>query len=249
MLTHGARIRMRVKISSVLVLVCSVLLLPACAPQKITVKTSPAFNPDSIRSIAVLPFQTLGTPQQPTSVPVETVTAPEEVRSQFRYPAPGGTDAKEGRITVPDAAAQRITRMVYSALVNRPGINVVPSEQVTRALPTVDPEGLPLKLGQKVKQVGSSLQVDAVLVGLVRLYRERAGTKIAAIPAAVGFEVHLVNPVNGMVLWTGEYYEEQKPMNEDLVGFFERHGTFVTADGLAEYGVHKIMKEFPPGLS
>ncbi|MGB0911038.1 MAG: hypothetical protein ACPGYT_11805, partial [Nitrospirales bacterium] len=100
---------------------------------------------------------------------------------------------------------------------------------------------------ETVKLVGSGLDVDAVVMGLVRTYRERVGTKIGATPASVGFEVHLVDPKSGKIYWTGEYYEEQKPMTEDFMGFVERGGVFVTAHELAEYGVHKMMKQFPVG--
>ena len=174
-------------------LVFLVVQLTACAPRKVTIKTSPGFNPSAINTIAILPFQALTTPQQPTSVPLETISAPEEVRSQFRFPTPGGLGAKADPITVSGLAAQKITRMVHAALENRQGVKVLPHDQVKQALPEVDPDGPPLKMSERVKRVGSNLKVDAVLVGLVRMYRERVGTKIGATPAAVGFEVHLVN--------------------------------------------------------
>ncbi len=98
------------------------------------------------------------------------------------------------------------------------------------------------------QEVGTRLKVDGVVAGLVRTYREREGSKLGAKPAAVGFEVYLLRPSDGMVLWTGEFFEEQKPLNQDVVGFFEKGGGFVTADKLAELGVNKVMKAFPVGL-
>ncbi|MCA9478897.1 MAG: hypothetical protein KC545_00875, partial [Nitrospira sp.] len=61
------------------------------------------------------------------------------------------------------------------------------------------------------------------------------------------FELYLVRPSDGTALWKGEYYEEQKPLTEDVVGFFEKGGGFVTVDELADLGVQKVMKAFPVG--
>jgi hypothetical protein len=97
------------------------------------------------------------------------------------------------------------------------------------------------------QEVGDRLKVDGVLMGLVRTYREREGSRLGANPAAVGFEVFLVNPADGVVLWKGEFFEEQKPLTQDVVGFFEKSGGFVTAKELAELGVQKVMKTFPVG--
>ena len=150
--------------------------------------------------------------------------------------------------TVSALAAQRITKMVYRALRHRPGVDIVSPDHVTQALVAEGVGEESFSLREKVNQVGADLGADAVLVGLVRIYRERVGTKIAATPAVVGFETHLIDPKSGKVLWTGEFYEEQKPLNQDALGFFERRGAFVTADVLAESGVRKMMKKFPVGL-
>jgi hypothetical protein len=52
---------------------------------------------------------------------------------------------------------------------------------------------------------------------------------------------------DGQVLWVGNYYERQRPMNEDFTGFVQRRGAFVTAEELAQYGVEEILKKFPFG--
>ena len=70
---------------------------------------------------------------------------------------------------------------------------------------------------------------------------------MGAQPAAVGFEISLLRPTDGAVLWKGEFFEEQKPLTQDIVGFFEKSGGFVTAKELSELGVEKVMKSFPVG--
>jgi hypothetical protein len=52
-----------------------------------------------------------------------------------------------------------------------------------------------------------------------------------------------------MVLWEGNYYERQRPMTEDLLGFVQRYGTFVTADELAAYGATELADDFPFGAA
>jgi hypothetical protein len=136
---------------------------------------------------------------------------------------------------------------MYASLDHRQEVRVLPSDQVVQALEAGGLGSDDLKLSERVRAVGSRLEVDAVLVGLVRTYREREGSKFGATGAMVGMEIHLVDSKTGVVLWTGEYFEEQKPLTEDFVGFFEHGGTFVTADVLAKNGLRKLMKELPVG--
>ena len=102
----------------------------------------------------------------------------------------------------------------------------------------------PEAIGQNV---ANQLKVDAAMIGQVLVYQERVGSRLGASPpASVGFEAKLV-AADGQVLWVGNYYERQRPMTEDLMGFIRRHGAFVTAEELAQYGVEELLKEFPFG--
>ncbi|GBL39252.1 hypothetical protein EMGBD2_05100 [Nitrospirota bacterium] len=97
--------------------------------------------------------------------------------------------------------------------------------------------------------VAKQLKVDAALIGQVLVYQERVGSRFGANPpATVGFEAKLV-AADGQVLWEGNYYERQRPMIEDMLGFFERWGMFVTADELAGYGVDRMLLKFPFGTA
>ncbi|NJL18314.1 MAG: hypothetical protein HC938_15245 [Nitrospira sp.] len=147
---------------------------------------------------------------------------------------------------VPGFAAEKVTELFWSRLQDRKGISV--------SYPLVN--RLESALGQSESVNGASekaaaetakrLKVDAVLIGLVSAYQERVGSRLGANPAAtVGFEARVV-AVDGKVLWIGRYYERQRPMTEDLIGFLQRW-TFVTAGELAEYGVDEVLKEFPFG--
>ncbi len=220
-----------------------------CVPSKVQTQASPHFEPSRISSIAVLPFQTIQTPQWKDGSRRGGIRDPEEILTQFRLP---GTDQADGIQTkkdlyvVSESSAHRITAKVVSVLGTRPLLRVMsPEESLTMAGKGSQETQLSLKA--MAQEVGTRLQVDGVLTGLVRTYRDREGSKLGAKPAAVGFEMYLVDPSDGTVLWTGEFFEEQKPLTQDLLGFFETGG-FVTAGELADLGVEKVMKEFPVGL-
>lgn len=220
-----------------------------CVPPKVQVQSARQFDPSSIASIAILPFQALQAPQWGYGQTREGVRDPEEIRTQFRLPGadqPNRADSQKDRYFVSDTAAQLITRRVESILSARPNLRVI---GVGESGPTVIPgdESSNATFQTVAKEVGTRLNVDGVLMGLVRTYRERDGSRMGAQPAAVGFEVFLVHPTDGSVLWKGEFFEEQKPLTQDIVGFFEKSGGFVTAQELAELGVKKVMETFPVG--
>ncbi|HBP86437.1 MAG TPA: hypothetical protein PKK23_11040 [Nitrospirales bacterium] len=222
-----------------------------CVPSKVQVQAAPQFDPSRISSLAILPFQAIQTPQWGSSPTRGGVRDPEEIRTQFRLPGTDqvdGRDSRKDRYLVPQTAANRIAAKVVSALVSRSSLRVIGPEESSAVLGQETQEDHP-SLKVMAQKVGTGLKVDGVLAGLVRTYRDREGSKLGATPAAVGFEIYLLRPSDGVILWKGEYFEEQKPLNQDIVGFFEKGGGFVTADELAELGVQKVMKAFPVGLS
>lgn len=94
--------------------------------------------------------------------------------------------------------------------------------------------------------LAKQLKADAALIGQVLVYQERSGSRLGADPpATVGFEVKLVAG-DGQLLWVGNYYERQRPMTEDFMGFIQRWA-FVTAEELAQYGTGEILDQFPFG--
>ncbi len=234
-------------------LACAVLGLwggvVGCVPSKVQVQAAPQFDPSVISSIAVVPFQSLQVPQWGYGQANAHVRDPEEIRTQFRLPGGDRGDQsglQRNRYSVPDSAAEFITKRVESALAARSVLRVVESNRVASTVKLQKNLSGPA-LQTLAKGVGHHFDVDAVLMGIVRTYREREGTRMGAKPAAVGFEMFLVQPMNGTVLWKGEFFEEQKPLTQDVVGFFEKSGGFVTAKELSELGVKKVVETFPVG--
>ena len=122
---------------------------------------------------------------------------------------------------------------------------LAPSEaaKVLASQSTTQPPAGQLPAAALAKQ----LKADASLIGQVLMYQERVGGRFGASPpATVGFEAKVI-AADGHVLWVGNYYERQRPMIEDVMGFIQRHGVFVTAEELAAYGVEHLLLEFPFG--
>ncbi len=225
------------------------MVVLGCVPSKVQTQSAPKFDPSAISSIAVLRFQTIQAPKWGYGQSRGGVQDPEELRTQFRLPGADQAQRSHSKqdLSVSEMAAEAITARVEAVLRQRSTLRII----------GVDDRDFPEDLGAKssassltmiAREVGDRLKVDGVLMGRVRTYREREGTRLGAKPAAVGFEMFLVQPSDGTVLWKGEFFEEQKPLNQDVVGFFEKGGGFVTAQELSEIGVQKVLETFPVGL-
>jgi hypothetical protein len=223
----------------------ALLFLQACAPAKVAIERSPDVDQYTVKTIAVLPFDAIETPQitEPRimefSVPAgakrsDMSMGKPDVTTRLDYPTAG----------IPAYAPEKITRMVYSRLQNWQGIRVVPLDDVERAMKTMEDQKS-LTASALAQRAAAKVGADAVLMGRVSVYRERE-SKFGGDPATVGFELKLV-AADGRPLWAGNYYEHQRPLNEDVVGFVQRGGVFVTAEELAQYGADRLLKGFPYG--
>ncbi|MDH4080450.1 MAG: hypothetical protein OEU68_11595 [Nitrospira sp.] len=226
--------------------VITVSIATGCSGAKVVTKSTPELSQYQIRSIALLPFTAIATPQardqEDFFLPV-----PDSVRrSAISMGVPPEADSLPKKtLAVPGYAAEKVTELFWGRLQDWKGVRVLaPGESARVTLG--NSEGLKKTPEQAAAQAAKRLNVDAALLGLVSAYRERVGSRLGADPpASVGFQVSVV-AADGQVLWVGKYYERQRPMNEDLIGFLQRWA-FVTAGELAEYGVDEVLKEFPFG--
>ena len=224
-----------------------VLAVAGCSGSKVTTKTSAELPRYQIRTIALVPFTTLATPQV-REVLDETFSAPPGARrSDMAMAVPPNTELPlRQTVTVPTDAGEIVTQLLWNRLSTRQGMTVLSPSEATKAL--ASPTTLQLAAGQSSAViVAKHLKADASLIGQVLVYQERVGGRFGASPpATVGFEARVV-AADGQVLWEGNYYEKQRPMTEDFMGFIQRHGVFVTAEELAIYGVDHMLLEFPFG--
>lgn len=217
-----------------------------CSGLKVTTESSNELPRYKIRSIALVPFTSITTPQaRDYGGPFFPV--PESHRQYDMSQAVPSNMERSPRqtVTVPNYAAEKVTQLFWKRLQSREGVQVVPLGDSAKAsltdgeLPGARPEMVAATVAKRLK-------ADAALIGHVSVYQERVGSRLGASPAAaVGFEVKAV-AADGQVLWVGNYYEQQRPMTEDFMGFLQRWA-FVTAEELAQYGVDEMLKEFPFG--
>jgi hypothetical protein len=227
----------------------AVLMVAGCSGSKVTTKTSAELSRYQIRIIALVPFTTLATPQV-RDVSDQHFSVPPEVRRSdiSMGMTPHAEQPLRQTVTVPADAGDIVTQLLWNRLKARQGMTVLSPGEAARAL--TSQAALQPSPGQsQAVTVAKQLKADASLIGQVRVYRERVGGRFGASPpATVGFEAKVV-AADGQVLWEGNYYEKQRPMTEDLMGFIQRRGVFVTAEELAAYGVEHMLNEFPFGTA
>jgi hypothetical protein len=225
----------------------TVVLAAGCSGWKVTTESSDILPRYTVRSMALVPFASITTPQvRDQGSPF--FSTPQSIRQHDMSVAiPGDAEPPSRQAaSVPASAAERVTQLFWKHLQSRDGLHMMSLRESAKAsavdgvLAKARPEAL-------AAAVARTLKADAALMGYVSMYQERVGSRLGANPAAsVGFEVKVV-AADGQVLWVGNYYERQRPLTEDVIGFVQRFGMFVTAEELAEYGVDELMKEFPFG--
>lgn len=225
----------------------TVVLAVGCSGWKVTTESSDLLPRYTVRSMALVPFSSITTPQvRDQGSPF--FSTPQSIRQHDMSVAiPGDAEPPPRQAaSVPASAAERVTQLFWKHLQSREGLHMVPLGDSAKA--SVAEGALAKDRPEAVAAaVAKALKADAALLGYVSMYQERVGSRLGANPAAsVGFEVKVV-AADGRVLWVGNYYERQRPLTEDLTGFIQRSGMFVTADELAEYGVDEMMKVFPFG--
>ncbi|HXT67155.1 MAG TPA: hypothetical protein VN657_10230, partial [Nitrospiraceae bacterium] len=200
-----------------------------------------------IRTIALVPFTILATPQVRDVVDQAFSMPSGARRSDMAIAVPPNTDQLvRETVTVPMSAGDTVTQLLWSRLSTRQGVTVLAPSEAAKVLASQSTTQSPA--GQlPAVAVAKQLKVDASLIGQVLMYQERVGGRFGASPpATVGFEAKVI-AADGQVLWVGNYYERQRPMIEDVMGFIQRRGMFVTAEELATYGVEHLLLEFPFG--
>jgi len=216
-----------------------------CSGSKVTTKSLAELPHYTIRAIALVPFNSLSTPQVRDQGD-RYLSPPQSVRSSdISVSVPSNTEASPRQtVAMPSFAAEKITQLFESRLHRRTDLHIIPGAEVAKSSGIDEAGTTPEAAGASIAR---RLKADAALIGRVLVYQERVGSRLGASPpATVGFEVTVVS-ADGQVLWTGNYYERQRPMNEDFMGFVQRGGAFVTAEELAQYGVDEVLKKFPFG--
>jgi hypothetical protein len=218
---------------------------PKWSPTGVTVDTSPDIPKYRIEKVVVVPFEAAAVPQLLPSSP-QFFVPPGAKRSDITPGVPPSPEQLNPvTTTVPGEAAEKVTRIFYEKLHARLiGIHVLSPDEARRVMSVVSKEQPDQHPQEMARSVAIKLSANAAVYGQVLVYRDREGSKWGGEPATVGIQVKLL-AADGNTLWVANYYEKQQPMNQDLVGFIQHGGVFVTAEELAEYGVDRLIKKFP----
>ena len=230
--------------------IAALLLASACSGSKVTTQASSELSRYQIRTIALVPFTTLVTPQVRDAADMYLSTPQSVKRSDISLGVPPTAESPiQQTATVPAFAAERVTQLFWARLKNRQGLTVLSPSETAKAVLQPGEQAEKESPERQAADVAAKLKADAALMGQVLVYQERSGSRLGANPpASVGFEVKAVAS-DGQVLWVGNYYERQKPMTQDFLGFVQHGGVFVTAEELAQYGADQVLKTFPFGTS
>jgi hypothetical protein len=132
---------------------------------------------------------------------------------------------------------------------NKPKFQLLGGERVAAVFRRVSANSLNSPLRQVLRDVGSEMGADGVVVGYVYRFKERKGVAYSVEqPASVTFEIHLLRVSDGELVWRGFFDKTQSSLMEDLFqisSFFRGQGRWVTAKELTEEGLEQILKTFP----
>jgi hypothetical protein len=154
---------------------------------------------------------------------------------------------------VPEGVATEMTEILFDKLIDGYGYSLVSPGQAHGAFSEILASDRGLKLGAlgMVEEIGKSFDADGVLVGRIYRWREREGTDFAVSrPASVAFNLLLVRPSDGAILWKSRFDKTQQSLSEnlfDMSTFLHGGGRWMTARKLALMGLDETMSRMPKG--
>jgi hypothetical protein len=154
---------------------------------------------------------------------------------------------------VPEGVAKEMTDILFDKMVERYGYSLVSPGQARGAFSEIlaSDRGLKLDAVGMVQEIGKAFGADGVLVGRIYRWQEREGTDYAVSrPASVAFNLLLVRPSDGAILWRGRFDKTQQSLSEnlfDMSTFLHGGGRWMTARKLALMGLHETLARLPKG--
>ncbi len=152
---------------------------------------------------------------------------------------------------VPEDAVKQMNEVLFSKLMkDKQWILVSPGQAKGVLASIIDRdqkmERTPLEMFQSV---GTTFEADAVLTGCIYRWQKREGSDFAVNrPASVSFDLVLLQPSNGAILWRNHFDKTQKSLFSDLFDFetyVKSSGRWLTAEKLADIGLEKLIAEMP----
>ncbi|MBN1627282.1 MAG: hypothetical protein JW944_12230 [Deltaproteobacteria bacterium] len=137
-----------------------------------------------------------------------------------------------------------MTSMLLEASGKYEGYELVGPDSVREAKAGIDISEPGLGNDEIAGRIALELQADAALTGYLYRWKDREGSDYAVkSPASVFFDLRLVSPDNGSILWEGRFSKTQRSLSDNLLDiktFFKGKGKWMTAEGLAELGLNEL---------
>ncbi len=152
---------------------------------------------------------------------------------------------------VSSSVTSGMTEHLFRELLAKRKYDLVPPDEAKGVLSErmASEEGARLKWLQIFQEIGIEFKADAVLVGYIYRWNEREGSDFAAErPASVAFDLYLIRPEDGRIIWKGKFDKKQKSLSEnvfDIRTFFRGGGRWLTAEKLAVIGLQDLIGAMP----
>jgi len=228
---HESRFKLKQRLSAVFLV--ALLLSPGCTTEKQSLKKAVPF-PQQVGKMVVFGFRSA----------VQKGMSPDTIRS----PISGSAFIAE---PVPPQKVDFLTEALFKHFTSSQRYNLVSPSQAQGVLSTLLKSNPTMDEMELFREIGRSLSADAVLAGYIYRWRDRVGTDYAAdAPASVDFDLYLIRPSDGRILWKGVFDKTQKPLSENLLEmetFVESGGKWVTAEQLARIGLDRLLGDLRTG--
>jgi len=152
---------------------------------------------------------------------------------------------------VPENVVDWLTDQLFEMLAQDKGRHLVPPGQAQGVVESIMHSDTKLGIHplEMIQDVGKAFGADAVLIGQLYRWQDRVGTDYGVeTPASIAFDVSLVRPSDGAILWRGNYDKTQKSLFEnlfDLKTYVRSGGRWLTARELAGFGLERLLAEMP----
>jgi len=152
---------------------------------------------------------------------------------------------------VSDDVVQRMTGILFDRVVSEKQYTLISPGQAKGVISSIVDSDLDVGMGfvEILQKVGKTFEADAVLAGSIYRWREREGTAFAVRrPASVAFDLHLVRPADGAILWKARFDKTQESLFENILDaetFFQSGGRWMKVNDLGMMGLGKLMSDMP----
>ena len=147
--------------------------------------------------------------------------------------------------------ARDLTNRLFEKLVERGDYVLVAPDQAGTVYSKLLSSETVLTDAEIFQRMGRAFSADAVLTGYLYRWREREGTDYAVNRAAsVAFDLCLISPLDGTVLWKDAFEKTQKSLSENLFDFrtfLKSKGRWMRAQELAAVGLAELVENLPTG--